>query len=47
MNIVDILSHASASKRMRTYMHSSKYLFSTIQNSSGRLEERGAVDSLH
>jgi hypothetical protein len=47
MNTVDILSHASASKRMRTHMHSSKYLFSTVQNSSRKLEERGAIDSLH
>jgi hypothetical protein len=47
MNIVDILSHASTSKRMRIHMHSTEYYFNTVQNSSGRLEEWGGVDSLH
>jgi hypothetical protein len=47
MNTVDILFHASTSKRMMTHMHSIEYLFSTVQNLSGRLEEWGGVDSLH
>ena len=47
MNTVDILSHASISKRMRTHIHSTKYYFSIVQNSSGRLEEWVGVDSLH
>jgi hypothetical protein len=47
MKTVDILSHASTSKRMRIHMHSTEYLFSIVQNSSGRLEEWGGADSLH
>jgi hypothetical protein len=47
MNIVDILSHASTSKRMRTHMHSTEYWFSMVQNSSGGVDEWGGVDSLH
>jgi hypothetical protein len=46
MNTVDSLSHASTSKRMGTHMHSTKYLFNTVQNSSQRLEEWGDIDSL-
>jgi hypothetical protein len=47
MNTVDILSHASISKKMRTHMHSTEHFFSTVQNSSGRPEEWDGVDSLH
>jgi hypothetical protein len=47
MNIVNILSHASTSKRMRTHMHSTEYWFSMVQNSSGGVDEWGGVDSLH
>jgi hypothetical protein len=47
MNTIDSLSHASTSKRMETHMHSIEYWFSTVQNSSGGLDEWGGVDSLH
>jgi hypothetical protein len=47
MNTLDILSHASTLMRMRAHMHSTEYSFSTVQNSSGRLEEWGGVESLH
>jgi hypothetical protein len=34
MNTVEILSHASTSKRMKTDMHSTEYYFNTVQNST-------------
>jgi hypothetical protein len=43
MNTVDILSHTSTSKRMRTHRHSTNM----VQNSSRRLEEWDGADSLH
>jgi hypothetical protein len=32
---------------MRTHMHSTEYLFTTVQNSSRKLEEWGGANSLH